>query len=143
MSSSHFLYLLSIALIGLPVLLTIWLKNERVLKKHEMVLLILIIIGFAYGSTEYFAIRWNAWHYFPNHVLGLLFGAQIETYLVGVVGVAIISSTTLVLITAQDRDIRLRHLLLKRRANARHKAKTKKRHAKSRRVYARTAKATR
>jgi hypothetical protein len=34
-----------------------------------------------YAPTEYFALKWKAWSYYPDQVLGMRYGAEFETYL--------------------------------------------------------------
>lgn len=99
----HLTYLLSILVFcGIPWL--IMLKyQERVLKKYEIVILVVVIIGFLFSASDYFALRWGAWYYDPSKTLNVHFLTEIETYLGGAGVFLEVASATLIWASFVDR----------------------------------------
>ena len=68
----------------------------RALKRSEIVLLAVIIYGFFFAATEFFALQWGAWFYYPDQTLNVRFGSQVETYLFSAVTAGLVGIATLV-----------------------------------------------
>lgn len=74
-------YLFSILLFCGPALFIIWKNGERVLKKYEVLLFYIILISIPVTFTDYFALKWGAWYYYPAHTLNVYFLTELETYI--------------------------------------------------------------
>lgn len=74
------------------------------LKKYEIVLLILIAISLPMAMADYFAIRWGAWQYNPATTFNIHLPGELETYLFAVAVTIIIASSTLFLTQGVDRS---------------------------------------
>ena len=110
----HLLYLFSIILFCGPCLLILWKRDGRVLKRYELVLLIMVAISLPVAISDYFAIRWQAWSYNPATTLNIRFPGELESYLFSAAVTVLIASAT---------------LILARQVDLRHKSKTKSRRA--------------
>lgn len=77
---NHLTYLLSVIVFcGIPFLV-MWRKQERVLKRYELVILIMVVLGVLFSTTDYFAVHWGAWYYNPQHTLDVNFITEVETF---------------------------------------------------------------
>jgi lycopene cyclase domain-containing protein len=99
----HLTYLLTILVFcGIPWLIMLKYR-ERVLKKYEIVILVVVIIGILFSATDYFALRWGAWYYDPSKTLNVHFLTEIETYLLGAGTSLEVASATLIWASFVDR----------------------------------------
>lgn len=92
-----------------------WYRNKRILKKYEVLLLILMSMGVMGSASEYFALKWSIWSFSVTKSLNLRFGAELETYLYGVLAILLIAMITIVHATLLDRGSRKRRKLGTRR----------------------------
>lgn len=96
MKLSQLSHLLSIVLLCGPLLLIVWKKQERVLKRYELSLLVAILVSMPIAMGEYFAFKWKAWAYNPNEVLHLRIGGQIESFVLLIGVMWLVGSVTLI-----------------------------------------------
>src|SRR5579872_39445 len=92
----HLEYLFAIFLFLGPAMLVIWRLNARLLKKYEIVLIVLTTISTIGSLTEYYALKWGAWAYFANHTLNLRFYAEIESFVFSACIILSVGMVTLV-----------------------------------------------
>ena len=121
----HLTYLsTTLVFCGIPWL--IMLKyQERVLKRYEIVLLVVVLIGFLFSTSDYFGTRWGAWYYNPTRTLGIHFLTGVETFILGA-GVALeVGSATIIWASYVDRKIHKHSANTNRARN-----KTKRKHRK-------------
>ncbi len=128
---NHLSYLATIFVFCGTALLIIYKRQGRILRKHEQLLLLMMALGVPLAAVDYFAIHWGAWNYSAGSTLNIRFATEIETYLFSAGIFATVAAATLVWATQTDA------------ANTRNKRKSKRQSPKSRRIYARTAKAAR
>lgn len=80
--SGHWLYVFTTLFFGGLGNFRVWYKHGGFLKRHWHYMAVFIVITLPITAFEYFARRWGAWNYWPEHVLNIhIFGAEIETYL--------------------------------------------------------------
>ncbi|HET9850760.1 MAG TPA: lycopene cyclase domain-containing protein [Candidatus Saccharimonadales bacterium] len=80
--NSHWLYLYTTIFFAGIGNFRIWYRHGGFLKRHWKYIAVFVIITLPITVFEYFARRWGAWNYHPQHVLNIhVFGAEIETYL--------------------------------------------------------------
>jgi len=92
----HFEYLFSILLFCGPILMIIWRLQERILKKYELVLLIVVLLSLPFSLTEFYALKWGVWEYYPNHVFNVRFFAESETFVFSIAVTLLTASLTLI-----------------------------------------------
>jgi hypothetical protein len=109
MKLSQLTYIFSVILFCGPVLLFLWEKDRRILKKYELILFIMILISLPVAATEYFAMRWRAWFYYPDKTLNIQFGAQLDTYFLGMAIFVMMAALTLVFAANVDKSSRKPH----------------------------------
>lgn len=102
MKLSNFEYLLSIFLFCVPVALIVWKLYGSLLRKYKKVLLLTILVSLPIGLAEGFALRWGAWAFNPDSVIGFRVGGQIESYLFLVGVIVAYGSIVLVLVDLYD-----------------------------------------
>lgn len=102
----HLAYLFSILFFcGLPWL--IMLKyQERVLKRYEKVILIVVVVSLIFSTSEYFALRWGAWYFNPKETLNIHFPGELETLFFGIAASLAIASGTVIYASITDRKNR-------------------------------------
>lgn len=96
MNISHFSYLFFIVFTVGFLVAAEWYRNKKVLKKYELFLILLMILGALGASSEYFALKWQVWSFSIEKSLNIKFGAELETYLYGILGTLLISIITIV-----------------------------------------------
>lgn len=79
-----------------------WRYEQRILRKYEIVILLVVAIGFLLSATDYFAINWHVWYYDPRHTLHIRIGAEVETYLFGATAFLVVSSATIIAASLTD-----------------------------------------
>jgi hypothetical protein len=111
----HFSYLfLIIFTLGALVIAEAY-KNKRIIRKYESLLLILMLLGAAGSSSEYFALRWHLWTFTAAKSFNIVFGAEVETYIYGILATLLIAIITLASLTTIDRrNTRLRKSKLRK-----------------------------
>lgn len=118
MKLSQLSYLFSIIIFCGPILLLIWKREARILKKYEITLLATVIISLPIAVAEFFALKWGAWKYFPDGVLDFKLGAQLESYLFWIAFILMAGSITLILAAKQDKQFRAKRRKNSARARA-------------------------
>jgi lycopene cyclase domain-containing protein len=104
MKYSQLHYLFSIILFCGPVFLLALRRHERLLKKSELIFLILIAISIPYaGLADYVALHTGAWFYSAHGSFDIQFGAELESYLFVMALIVVYGSTTIVLANRIDR----------------------------------------
>jgi lycopene cyclase domain-containing protein len=103
MKLSQFSYLLSIILFCGPLILLIWKREARILKKYELALFVSVLVSMPIAVGEFYALKWQAWAYYPNSVLNVRLGGQLESYLFLTAVIVLVGSVTLVLATRVDK----------------------------------------
>lgn len=112
---SHWLYFFTTLFFAGLGNARVWYKHGRFLKRHWRYILIFVIVTLPITAFEYFARRWGAWNYYPNHVLNAhLFGAEIETYLFMALVAAALAGAAFTYAQAED-DRRAKKRSSKRR----------------------------
>lgn len=77
-------YIFSIFLFSGTFVLAKWHKDKKILKKYELVILLVILFFLPFTAFDYFALKWGAWFYNPQRTLDIKLSAEIETYLFAV-----------------------------------------------------------
>ena len=95
MKSQNLLYLASLIVFLVFVLLIRLHQEKRLIKKYEFIVLIVVGISIPYAATDYFALKWGAWHYSPEHTLNIKIPTEIEAYIFSAVMAFIICLVTL------------------------------------------------
>lgn len=111
---SHFLYLASLLVFAMGSLLVIYCRERRILKKYEVIILLVVAISIPYAATDYFALKWGAWFYSPLHTLNLRYPTEIEAYAFSAATAFIVASIGLYQMAKIDR-IKKRHSSKRRR----------------------------
>lgn len=102
---NHLTFLLSIPIFCGPALLLIWRREQRVLKKYELVILIMVLLSILFvGPADFSAIHLQAWQYGAGVTSGIYLLTLPETYLFGMAVTAIVAMVTLVYTTRIDRE---------------------------------------
>lgn len=104
MKITHLSYLFSILLFCGPILLLVWKRHARILKRYELAILIAIVISLPVATAEAYALKWHDWAYHKSAVLGIRIGGQIESYVFLIIVVALVGSVTLVLANQVDKN---------------------------------------
>lgn len=117
---SHLAFLLSILLFCGPIALLIWHREQRMLKKYELVLLIMIVLSVIFvGPADFYALRWGAWKYGADVTSDIYLLTLPETYLFGIAVTGIVAAVTLVFAAQIDRQHRLTARAVRKYATAR------------------------
>ena len=103
MKFSNFIYLFSILLFTGPVILKLWRRESKILKKYEWVVIIVVALGTCWAAFDVFSLRWNLWYYYPEQNLNINFGTVLETYIWAAAVSFIISAVTLVYAYRMDK----------------------------------------
>ncbi|HEY4964025.1 MAG TPA: hypothetical protein VIH90_04990 [Candidatus Saccharimonadales bacterium] len=92
----HLTYLFSIiGFCGIPWL--IMLKyQERMLKKYEKVILLVVATSILFSASDFFTLRWGAWYYNPGQTLNIRFITEIETFLFAAAVFLVVASATII-----------------------------------------------
>lgn len=106
MKLSNWSYLFSIFLFCGPLLLIIWKRQERILKKYEFALLFATLVSMPIGASEFFALKWRAWQYNKDSILPIRVGGQIESYIFLAAVIWLVGSVTLILSVKQDKKLK-------------------------------------
>lgn len=123
MKLQNLTYLLSVVVFAGTTALLIWYKNKKVLRRYELILLFLIPMGMLLAMSDFFALEWRAWFYYPDQNLNISFVTPIESYLLAVGIMIFCGAITLVYAAKTDRKTsslkgartrRLRRLKLRR-----------------------------
>jgi len=105
MKLSQFTYLLSVVLFCGPIMFLVWKRNAKLLKKHELALLILVAMSIPIALTDWVAIRWGAWEYLPQGSLQIQYGAEVESYFFAIFVTVLVASITLVKASRVDKKL--------------------------------------
>ncbi|MBI5906577.1 lycopene cyclase domain-containing protein [Candidatus Saccharibacteria bacterium] len=113
MKLEQYTYLLSIMVfVGTPLLVK-WKRAKKELKRYEIILLILVLLSILFTTTDYFALKWGAWHYNPERTFNKQVATEIETYIFAAAVCFIVASATLTFAVYEDR-IRRKKVITKR-----------------------------
>jgi len=115
MNLHHFNYIFSIIIFAGTAILIEWHRNKRVLKKYELIILFLAAVSVPFTATDYFALKWHAWFYYPGQNLDIKFITQAETYLFAIAVTVFSATVTLIYAARQDRKLNHRSSSNKRR----------------------------
>ena len=115
----HLNYLFSIIIFAGTATLIVWHKRTRLLKKYEVVLVFLVSVSVPFASTEYFALKWRAWFYYPLHTLNLQYLAEVESYIFAMFVTLFCASVTIIYALKVDKkaDLYARKRSHKRRSS--------------------------
>ena len=103
MKLTNFIYLFSILLFTGPIILKLWRRESKILKRYEWVVIIIVAMGTCWAAFDIFSLRWNLWYYYPAQNLNIRFGTVLETYIWAAVVSFIIAAVTLVYAQSLDR----------------------------------------
>lgn len=56
----------------------------------------MVAISLPFTLAEYFALQWRAWAYYPDQVLPIRVGAQVETFVFTGMVILVVAFTTLI-----------------------------------------------
>lgn len=109
MEFGHFSYLISILVfLGLPTLALsrIYRGFRPEIAKYKDILVIVGVVGLLMAIPDYAALKWGAWYYDPQHTLGLIRGAEPETYLGALLIFVLGAGATIVCAAKEDERAR-------------------------------------
>lgn len=103
MNIDHLKYLFTIIIFAGSVLLILWARDKRILRRYELVILPVVAISVPFAATDWFALRWHAWYYYSQNTLDIKFITELETYIFAAAITACVACATVVFATREDR----------------------------------------
>lgn len=100
----HLTYLFTILFFVGTALLILWSRDERILRKYELVILAITAISIPFAALDWFALKWHAWYYYPANTLNIHILTEVETYLFGAGVTCVTACATVVFAARIDRE---------------------------------------
>lgn len=108
MKLAQLTYLLSIVIFAGSAMLAVWVKYKKILRKYEMLLLVVVSLFIPFAAVEYFALKWGAWSYNPDKTSNVYFGSALETYIFAICVALVLGAVTVVHATVHDKRLKAR-----------------------------------